>query len=111
MEQGSPWNIHATDFAANCVFLQRENFCFRGQKEHISLALSQVVRGTNPDRNTYCEHGSKNHSGGVVDQTAGKVVTIVDTGGPSSHVALLDLYLNKRPTAKLDDTNHILSIL
>ena len=92
-------------FCYKPFFYNGKNFCLRGQKEYINLALSQVVRGTNPDRYTYYEHGSKNHTGGVVDQTAGKVVTIVDTGGPFSYVALLDLYLNKRPTADLDNTN------
>ena len=82
-------------------FYNGKNFCLRGQQEHATLNVAQIVRETDPDRYIYYEFGSKNHPGGVNDATYGKTVTIVDTGGPHSHVALLDLYFSKRP--KMDD--------
>ena len=79
-------------------FYNGKSFCLRGQQEHQTLRMSQLVRAKDPDRYVYLEFGSKNHSGGVLDkQFSGKKVTIVDSGEKFSHVALLDLYISKRP--------------
>ena len=83
-------------------FYNGKNFCLRGLLEHQTLRFSQLVRLYNPDRYTYYEFGSKNHPGGVNDKSQGKCVTIVHTGNCKSHVALLDLYLNKVPKANIE---------
>ena len=70
----------------------------RGVQEHQNLKFSQLVRGYNPDKYTYYEHGSKNRQGGISDITDGKVVTIVRNQNRSHcHVALLALYMSKVP--------------
>ena len=53
----------------------------------------------------YLEFGSKNHHGGVNDSSSGKMVTIVDNGSPYSHVAILDLYLEKVPRVDIENDN------
>ena len=41
----------------------------RGVEEHFSLRFGQLVRKTAPVHYTYYEHGSKNHQGGIADNT------------------------------------------
>ena len=50
-----------------------------------------------PDRYTYYEHGSKNHSGGISDNSKGKIVTAIDTPRHVLHVQILDTYLSRVP--------------
>lgn len=84
----------------NAIFYYNgKNFMLRGVQEHQTLRFSQIVRGYQPDKYTYYEHGSKNHQGGVSDTSDGKVVTIVRRPNHSRcHVVLLDFYLSKVPS-------------
>ena len=80
----------------NAVFFYNgKSFALRGVKEQLDLRFEQFIRMRDPDRYTYYEHGSKNHSGGVADKGHGKIVTIVDTAPHVSHVRILDMYLSK----------------
>ena len=84
----------------NAVFFYNgKSFALRGVKEQVELRFEQLVRMENPDRYTYYEYGSKNHSGGVGDKSYGKVVTVVDTVSASqiSHVRILDEYFQPLP--------------
>ena len=69
----------------------------RGVGEHFSLQFGQLVLQSAPVRYTYYEHGSKNHQGGVSDNTDGKVVTIIHQQQGCSRVSFLDFYLSKVP--------------
>ena len=67
----------------------------RGVQEH---QTSSACLRYQPKKYTYCEHGSKNHQGGVLDTSDGKVVANVHRPNQSwCHVALLDFYLSKVP--------------
>ena len=74
-----------------------KSFALRGVKEQVDLCFGQLIRMIEPDRYTYYEHGSKNHSGGVSDKSHGKIVTIIDTPPHVSHVQILDAYLSRVP--------------
>ena len=73
-------------------------FCLRGGQEQRNLKRSQLVRSVDPDCYTYCEFGSKNHSG-ENPRDSNKIVPIY--ANPSAHprclVYLLDLYFSKFP--------------
>ena len=90
---------HSPKALLNAIFYYNgKNFMLRGVQEHHTLRFSQIVRGYQPNKYTYYEHGSKNHQGGVLDTSDGKVVTIVHRPNQSRcHVALLDFYLSKVP--------------
>ena len=89
---------HSPAALLNAVFFYNGKcFHLRGVQEHEQLKFGQIIRNTNPDRYTYYEHGSKNHSGGVNDDTDGKIVSIIASSHPHSLVALLDLYFSKVP--------------
>ena len=50
----------------NAVFFYNgKSFALRGVREQVELRFEQLVRMENPDRYTYYEYGSKNHSGGL----------------------------------------------
>ena len=61
------------------------------------MRFGQLVRQAAPVRYTYFEHGSKNHQGGIADNTDGKVVIVVHQQEGRSHISLLDFYLSKVP--------------
>ena len=82
-------------------------FCLRGVSEHYKIVFSQLLRGSNPDRYTYLEFGSKNHTGGIADNSASKVVTIVATTSPRCPVKLLDLYHTKVPNVAKDSSFYL----
>ena len=53
----------------NAVFFYNgKSFALRGVKEQLDLRFEQFILMRDPDRYTYYEHGSKNHSGGVADK-------------------------------------------
>ena len=96
MWQKGVLGVHSPKVLLQIVFFYNgKNFCLRCRQEHETLHFSQMVRNKNPDRYTYYEFGSKNYTGGITDKSNGKSVTIIDTGGPRSHVAILDLYFEK----------------
>ena len=89
---------HSLSALLNAIFFYNGRcFHLRGVQEHEQLKFGQIVRNSNPDRYTYYEHGSKNYSGGVNDDTDGNIVTILASSHPHSHVRLLDLYFFKVP--------------
>ena len=89
---------HSPAALLNAIFFYNGKcFHLRGVQEHEQLKFGQIVRDRNPDRYTYYEHGSKNHNGGVNNDTDGKSVTILASTHPHSHVVLLDLYFSKIP--------------
>ena len=97
MWQKGVLGVHSPKVLLQRVFFYNgKNFCLRGRHEHETMRFSQMVCNKNPDRYTYYEFGSKNHSGGITDKSNGKTITVIDTGGPRSHVAILDLYFEKK---------------
>ena len=102
----------------NAVFFYNgKSFALRRVKEQTDLRFDQLKRKFNPDGYTYIEHGSKNHSGAVDDQSNGKVISIVDTSNSKiSHVKILDLYISTPPLPVLSQAiistcSHCLSLL
>lgn len=90
--------FHSPQALLNTVFFfNGQNFCLRGVGEHFNLRFTQIQHATNPERYIYREFGSKNHPGGINDTSAGKVVSIVATGGRNCHVNILNFYLSKVP--------------
>ena len=86
----------------NTVFFYNgRNFCLRGVHEHQNLHFPQIQRSTAPNKYTYVEFGSKNHTGGINDRSEGEIVSIVATDSPHCHIAILDKYFAKVPRDKI----------
>jgi hypothetical protein len=95
------------------------SLCLRGGDEHRSLKVSQFNRLVLPDpKNSdtelvcyeYTEHGSKNNTGGLQQlkkRQANKVIRHYADPllGSKCFVALLDLYLSKRPDFPADSVD------
>ena len=95
---------HSSKSLLNTVFFYNgKNFMLHGVEEHFSLRFGQLVQQSAPVRYTYYKHGSKNHQGGITDNTDGKVVTIVHQQEGRSHVSFPDFYLSKVPPSCIAD--------
>ena len=91
---------HSPKALLNTVFyLNGKNFSLRGVDEQYNLRFSQLIRSDDGQQYTYIEHGSKNHSGSLADDTDNKVVPIrrVPGAGERDHVMILDIYLSRVP--------------
>ena len=77
-EENKLWSMgilgtHSPKSLLNTVFFYfGKIFMLRGVEEHFSLQFGQLVRQTAPVHYTYYEHGSKNHQGGIADNTDGR---------------------------------------
>lgn len=87
------FGTHSPNSLLNTMFFYNgKNFMLRGVEEHFPLRFGQLVRQSARVRYSYFEHGSKNHQGGVADNTDGKVVTVVHQQEGRSDVLFLDFY-------------------
>ena len=90
---------HSPAALLNAIFFYNGKcFHLRGVQEHDQLKFGQIVWDRNPDCYTYYEHGSKNHSGGVNDDTDGKIVTILATTHPYSCHVVRPLFFQSSST-------------
>ena len=82
-------------------FINGQNFCLRGGKEHRALKISQIVRHKDPDHYVYTENGSKKQSDSLNQlRLENKTIPVFPCAdaGVRCHV---DKYLTKLPTMAL----------
>ena len=93
--------IYSPKALVRCVFYYvGKAFCIRGGQEQRDLKPSQFLREYNPDRYTYEENGSKNHTGHFSssgNHNKDYLYAQTDNPPPKCLVYLLDFYFSKFP--------------
>ena len=98
--------FHSPEALLNAIFFYNgKNFCLRGIVEHKDLRFSQINPLTYPPSIQYCEHGSKNNQGGLLEQSLTvKSVTINAVPGSNRcHYKIFQSYLARVPPKVVDE--------